>query len=370
MTTPRSEVWSSTSHLPTGEVRRELGELARELCVPRWKLRALWRLSERDSGRPEGDVTGSPSSYPYGKVSGLEPDLRVITETGETPYVCCGYCATHMAAWTAREGLSVSMFEEAHAIRSAAGRGHNSGSNATELRNGASSALGVELEAVAVSEVRDRLEAGYAISASLQYADLPDYLRVQGGDFGHGVTLYGYREDDDLVGYFDPLWPQGASGSWTRWRDLEPSLWSDGNHSTTLTRWATGPEEVDVPIQAASGLTTTIRARIRANVTWYEDANLARAAGRFSSDADVFYVGAPIGETGGAAYAVLVNTGVPYNDAVVRPTVVYVAAGDADTYSVPPPETPPGGADADEIRLERDEAWEDAIRHGEPWPNA
>ena len=44
-----------------------------ELCLPRWKVRALWRLSERDSGHPEGDVKGSPSSFPYGKVSGLDP---------------------------------------------------------------------------------------------------------------------------------------------------------------------------------------------------------------------------------------------------------------------------------------------------------
>ena len=67
---------------------------------------------------------------------------------------------------------------------------------------GASEALGIDLEAIATSEIRDQLEAGYAVSASLQYADLPDYLKVQGGDFGHGVCLYGYKASDDLVGYF------------------------------------------------------------------------------------------------------------------------------------------------------------------------
>jgi hypothetical protein len=268
--------------------------LSPEFCIPRWKVRALWRLSERDSGRPEGDIKGSPSSFPYGKVSGLDPDLRVITEVGETPYVCCGYCATHMAAWTAREGLSVSMFNEAHDIRSAAGRSHNSGSNATELRNGASEALGIELEAIATSEIRDQLIDGFAVSASLQYADLPDYLKVQGGDFGHGVCLYGYRADDDLVGYFDPLWPQGAQGAWTRWRDLEPSLWSDGNHSTTITRWATPPEvpvAEDVMFNVAP--MTTHRDCIVANCSiLYTDSALTTRYSSASGDTALGFVGA------------------------------------------------------------------------------
>lgn len=343
------------------------GRLAAELCIPRWAVKVLWRAHERDSGIPGGDVTGSPASFPYGKVTGLEPDLRVITEVGETPYVCCGYCSTHMAAWTAVEGLSVSMFEEAHAIRSAAGRGHNSGSNATELRNGASLALGVELEAIARDEIRDRLEAGYAVSASVQYGDVPDYLKVQGGDFGHGVTLYGYRGEDDLLGYFDPLWPQGAQGAWTRWRDLEPALWSDGNHSTTLTRWASAAREDDMAIVSAAGLASNLRARIAQGVDWFEDANLTRRGGSMSANADVAYIGAPVGESGAAAYAVQVNTGAIYSDGQVRATVVYVAAADADTYSVPPP--PPPSGDADEIRELRDIEWEDALRRGLAWPS-
>ena len=247
--------------------------LAPEICIPRWAAVALWRTRERDSGIPGGDVKGSPTSFPYGKVTGLTPDLRVITETGESPYVCCGYCATHMAAWTAREGLSVSMHNEAHAIRSAAGRSHNNGSNATELRNGAREALGIDLEALATSEIRDQFADGFAVSASLQYADLPDYLKVQGGDFGHGVTLYGYRAGDDCVGYFDPLWPQGAQGAWTRWRDLEPALWSDGNHSTTTTTWAVAPSAEDVMFNV--GPTTTHRdAIVKGCAELYSDSAL------------------------------------------------------------------------------------------------
>jgi hypothetical protein len=268
--------------------------LAPELCIPRWKARALWRLSERDSGHPEGDIKGSPSSFPYGKVTGLDPDLRVITETGESPYVCCGYCSTHMAAWTAEEGLTESMFEEAHEIRSASGRSHNNGSNPTELRNGASKALGIDLEAIATSEIRDQLEAGYAVSASLQYADLPDYLKVQGGDFGHGVCLYGYKAADDLVGYFDPLWPQGAQGAWTRWQDLSPSLWSDGNHSTTTTRWSVAPPlpvAEDVMFNVAP--MTTHRDAIVANCSiLYTDSGLTTRYSSASGDTALGFVGA------------------------------------------------------------------------------
>ena len=82
---------------------------------------------------------------------------------------------------------------EAHAIRSAGGRSHNNGNNAQELRDGAKEAIGVTLDAIAVEEIPDRLRAGYAVTAGLQYGDLPDYLRVQNGDFGHAVCLYRWR---------------------------------------------------------------------------------------------------------------------------------------------------------------------------------
>jgi hypothetical protein len=333
-------------------------QLAGSLLVPRWAVTAWWRLHERDSGVAGPDVYGGPTSAPYGRVAGLDPPLAVITETGETPYVCCGYCAAHMACWTAEPDLSMAMTREAHDIRAAAGRGHNAGSNASELRNGARDALGITLEAVAVSEIRGQLGAGLAVAVSLQYADLPDYLKVQGGDFGHGATLYGYRQADDLVGYFDPLWPQGAAGAWARWSDLTPSLWSDGNHSTTLRSWGAPPGGSDVAIKAAPNLTTGQRADVEAGVEFYADANLTQREGSFAKLSTVWVVGAPIGETvAGGSRAIQVTTGSVYSDGASYPTIVYVAADAIDPYSVPPPMT----QDVDQALLERDEQWEASI---------
>ena len=198
--------------------------------LPRIVLRWLWRRREQPSEIASGDTFGSPL-YKYGKVGG---SLRIVSETGETPYVCCGYCSAHMACMTAKTGLSDSMREEAHEIRSTGGRPHNSGSNPTELRNGAKNALGITLSAVAVDEIPDRLRAGYSCTVSLQYGALPDYLKVQNGDFGHSVTLYRWREDEEYVGFFDPLWPQGSDGSWAKWSDVRRAMWADGNHSTTV----------------------------------------------------------------------------------------------------------------------------------------
>lgn len=198
--------------------------------VPRGLLLLWWRLHERRTGIATGDTFGSPL-YKYGKVDG---SLRVVSETTETPYVCCGYCSAHMASLTARDGLSDVMQHEAHAIRSLGGRAHNNGNNAQELRDGAAEAVGVTLSAIAIDEVPDRLRAGYSCAISLQYAKLPDYLKVQNGDFGHAVCLYGWQEDEELVGFFDPLWPQGADGSWAKWADVKRAMWGDGNHSTTV----------------------------------------------------------------------------------------------------------------------------------------
>jgi hypothetical protein len=135
---------------------------------------------------------------------------------------------------------------------------------------------------------------------------------------------------------------------------------------TTTSAPAPELEDLDMPINAAAGLVSTIRARIYAGVDWYEDPNLTRRGGSFSSNADVVYVGAPVGETvAGGSYAVQVNTGAIYSDHVVRPTVVYVAVADADTYSVPPPEP----TDVAEIQAERDATWRDALMGGDPWPS-
>ena len=122
-------------------------------------------------------------------------------------------------------------------------------------------------------------------------------------------------------------------------------------------------EEGDMPINAAPGLATGIRARVRQGVEWFEDPNLTRRGGAMSIDADVFYVGAPVGETvEGGSYAIQVNTGSLYGDGSVRPTIVYVAAGDADTYSVPPVIPP----DVDAVLEERDEEWRTWLLEGAP----
>jgi hypothetical protein len=206
-------------------------------------------------------------------------------------------------------------------------------------------------------EDQNRTGLGLAVAASLQYADLPDYLKVQGGDFGHGVTLYGYRPADDCVGYFDPLWPQGHAGAWARWSDLVGALWSDGNHSSTLTSWGHAPGGDDVAINAAPGLTTGQRADVPAGLDFYGDANLVGRLGSIAKAGSVYVVGAPIGETvEGGSRVILVNTGSAYNDGSTRPTLVYVAAGAIDPYSVPPPAT-----DVDEALAQRDEQWRNTI---------
>jgi hypothetical protein len=230
------------------------------LLLPLWVYRVplvrpllrvtVWRWLERDTTE-QGDTYGSPS-YGYGKVTGLYPDVLIMTETTESPMVCCGYCSAGMVCRTVKSGLSSKMNATAHPIRTKGGRPHNSGSNATELRNGSKLAHGVTLDAVAVSEIKDRLRSGYAVEIACQYADLPSYLRVQSGDFGHSVMLYGFVEDgdDDLVGFFDPLWPQDARGAWARWLDIKPALWSDGNHNaarSVLSPPTTPPEPPEEP---------------------------------------------------------------------------------------------------------------------------
>jgi len=181
--------------------------------------------------------------YNYGQVTGLTPDLTVVTETVESPYVCCGYASAHMACRTAKAGLSANLKNEGHAIRAAGGRPHNAGSNANELRDGARSALGITLQSLTTASIPDRLAKEFAVVISLDYVDLPSWLKVQGGSFGHSACLFGSQ--DSMVGYFDPLWSQGARGAWVPWKDLQPCLWGDGAHSTTIVRLVT---VADIPV--------------------------------------------------------------------------------------------------------------------------
>ena len=153
------------------------------------------------------------------------------------------------------------------------------------------------------------------------------------------------------------LWPRDTGGSGGRIM-----------FTTTGTHAEPAPQGgLDMPIHSATGLVSGVRAKIAKGVDWYQDPNLSLRGGAFSSDADVWYIGAPVSETvAGGSYAVQFNTGSIYSDGVVRPTVAYVAVADADTYSVPPPTS----VDEDAIRREQDEQWEFALRNGMPWPNA
>jgi hypothetical protein len=173
---------------------------------------------------------GGPDRYRYGKVPATI--LTVTSETVERPYVCCGYSSAQMAARTAKAGVSADLKHEGHAVRSRSGRPHNAGSNPTELRNGLRAALGVDVDSIAKSAVPGRLRGGYAVVAALDYGPLPEYLKVQGGNFGHSVCLFGWREDGNYAGYFDPLWPQGAQGAWAKWSDIDQALWSSGHNTT------------------------------------------------------------------------------------------------------------------------------------------
>jgi hypothetical protein len=225
-----------------------------------------WRLRERDV-LDARETTGGKSVpvYEFGKVTGLSPDLTITTETTESPYVCCGYCSAAMACRAARTGLSDLMGKTAHPIRSQGGRPHDNGSRASELRAGAKAAHGVKLDPLARDEIPGWLRDGYAVVINLDYADLPGWLKVQGGSFGHSCTLFGWREDGDLVGFFDPLWGQDARGAWAPWSSIKPALWADGEHSGTVTKIVPPPPEpAPVPPQGPAPEETYSRAELEA----------------------------------------------------------------------------------------------------------
>lgn len=199
--------------------------------------------------------------YKYGQVTGLFPDLRIVSERAEPSgnrMVCCGYCSAQMAMLTAKKGLSTLMANEAHSMRRQAGRAHNAGSNPAELRNGASKVSAVKLVSISKADIPDRLRKGYAVVLSISYAKLPSYLKVQTNDFGHSVTLFGWKEDGDHAGFFDPLWTQGARGAWAPWSHITPSLWPDGSHSTTVVKLVQAGE-----VMAQRGITTKTPKLIR-----------------------------------------------------------------------------------------------------------
>jgi hypothetical protein len=175
-------------------------------------------------------------SYPFGTVPASV--ATVVSERFERPMVDCGYCSTQFAARTARAGVSANGKSEGHRIRALGGRAHWAGSNASEQRAGAKSALGVNFVAITKAAVLARVKQGFAVTISLQYIRLPGYLKVQTNDFGHCAALFAHRVENgvDYIGYFDPLYEQGSQGTWTKWADIDQALW-DGGHNTTTVKY-------------------------------------------------------------------------------------------------------------------------------------
>lgn len=258
--------------------------------------------------------------------------LTVITETRESPWVCCGYCSAHMACWTAKEGLSKDMFKEAHAIRAASGRPHPAGSKPSELQAGASKAVGVTLSTISKGNIVPRLREGFTVVVPLQYASLPAYLRNQNNDFGHSSILHGWR-DGGFVGYYDPLWQQGAKGAWTPWNDIDQALWDSGHLTTNTIRSTGGDGDVAINTSGAGGLTSGKNAKVLRDTTLFSESSGTDRVATAKAGYKYTYVGVPLGSS---RYAVLVNTGIPYGDSVVRPTVLYLEKVDAVIEAKPP----------------------------------
>jgi hypothetical protein len=230
--------------------------------------------------------------------------------------VCCGYCSAHMACITARTGLSTSMKNEAHAIRAAGGRPHNAGNKASELRDGASKALGVTLKSVAVADIPARLRAGFAVVIADQYAKLPSYLKVQSNDFGHANVLFGWDEADDRVGFFDPLWTQGARGAWAPWTSIIPALWANGNHSTTTARLVSvAGDYVIYDAEVHSRKTGSVT-----KVDFYNDWQMTQKRGTTGTAPATFQIMGYRGD----ALAMQVKTAQGWADGVAKTTLVFI----------------------------------------------
>jgi len=299
--------------------------------------------------------------YKYGKVTGTTPPLRVISERGESPMVCCGYCSAHMAATTAKKGLSTSMTKEAHAIRRFGGRPHDAGNTASELRSGTWDAVGVILKSVSVADIPDRLRKGFAVTIGLDFGDLPTWLKVQKNDFGHACVLFGWQEDNKRAGFFDPLWDQGASGAWVPWTQITPALWPDGSHSSTVARYSmSGSYAVfddEVESRKVCDLATGVK--------FYRDIELTDLLGTYTSPATDQMHGKR-----GDAYAVQKATSKPYSDGIVRQTIVFIRQSDAKNIrTLPAPVTPPaGGCSPEEVIKHQQEGYDLALSAFPPRP--
>lgn len=301
--------------------------------------------------------------YRYGKVIGTFPDLTIVSERGETPMVCCGYCSAHMAALTSKPGLTQRMVKEAHEIREAGGRAHNAGSKASELRAGADKALGVHFLSVAVADIPDRLRKGFAVVASVQYAKLPDYLRIQVNDFGHSICLFGWDDPDSRGGVFDPLWDQGARGAWSPWAHIQPALWGDGNHLTTTVRVMPMAGDYVIFDEQVQSLKT---GQVAASTPFFNDWTMNSKRGSVGA--------APIKcqmmGYRGDAYAIQVKTGQGWSDGVSRVTLVFVDKDRvSDIRDAEPPKPPaPAGCSEEELLAAEQRGYDLALSVFPPRP--
>jgi len=305
--------------------------------------------------------------YKFGKVEDTVPDLRVISERSESPMVCCGYCSAHMAASTAKAGLSTDMNKEAHAIRRAGGRAHNAGNTATELREGTAKALGVVLKSVAIIDITQRLKDGFAVTAGIQYARLPSWLKVQQNDFGHAVCLFGYDAPTNRVGMFDPLWQQGARGAWVPWVSMREALWPNGNHSTTTVRMVAMAGDYVIYDDVVE---TRKTGAIAKGTPFFNDWKMTDKRGAIAGDGNRFRIYGYRGD----AYAVRVSTTQGWSGDDAKPTLVFVAKTKVTSIQTAPEPVPPTtDEDCDDeitaVVMQRDAEWEEALKHGEPWPS-
>ncbi len=297
--------------------------------------------------------------YRFGRVTGTFPDLTVVSERSERPMVCCGYCSAHMAVFTAKLGVTRSMLVEAHRIRAEGGRDHNAGSRASELRAGAAE-LGVTLASIAIEDMPERLRKGFAIVASVQYSKTPEFLKVQANDFGHSVCLFGWDEDNNRAGYFDPLWEQGARGAWAPWPLLRPSLWENGNHNTTIVRLEAMAGDYAVFDDQVQSLKV---GTVAAGTPFFNDWAMNSRRGAVGAKPIRVQMMGYRGE----AYAVQVTTGQGWSDGQSRPTLVFVAKDRVSAIEDQPPPVS-GGASEEELLAAEQRGYDLALSVFPPRP--
>jgi hypothetical protein len=168
-------------------------------------------------------------------------------------------------------------------------------------------------------------------------------VKTQSGSFGHSVCLFGWKEDIDAAGFYDPLYSQDTDGLWAKWADIDNAAWSGSSaHSYTPVASSGGGGGGDLAIQASAGIASGNLVTITNGMKLCYDAELKRVMKTQSGTVKMPYIGIPLpGEPGrGVSRAVLVNTGIPYEDGVTRPTIVYIPVA-AVVEPTPPPTTPP-----------------------------